>query len=233
MRKVARAASTDRFAFERPLLAAGRLPVAGLDEAGRGPLAGPVVAAAVALPIAWIRDGVPTDWRALNDSKQLTPALRESFYVRLVNHPEVRFSIAWTDAARIDTINILRATHEAMAMALLQLQPAPVHVLVDGLAVPGLSCPQTALVAGDARSYSIAAASVLAKVTRDRRMVELDRLHPGYGFAAHKGYGTPEHLAALRRLGPCDAHRRTFAPLKPTQTELALHVPVAPHQVSA
>ena len=120
----------------------------------------------------------------------------------------------------IDAINILRATHQAMAEALAQLEPRPEHVLVDGLPVKSLAYPQTALVKGDARSYSIAAASIVAKVTRDRVMLEFDRRYPEYGFARHKGYGTPEHLAALARHGPCPIHRRSFAPSRLSQPHL-------------
>ena len=122
----------------------------------------------------------------------------------------------------IDRINILQATHRAMNLALEQLRPPPEHVLVDGRPVKSMRFPHTALVKGDARSYSIAGASVLAKVTRDRLMRELDRLYPGYGFAGHKGYGTPQHLAAVQALGPCPIHRRSFAPFRPVAVELGL-----------
>jgi len=126
------------------------------------------------------------------------------------------------DAETIDRINILQATHRAMNLALAQLEPAPQHVLVDGNAVPSLRFPSTPLVKGDARSYSIAAGSVIAKVTRDRLMLEYDKQFPGYGFAAHKGYGTPEHLAAIAAHGPCPIHRKSFAPLRPVERELGL-----------
>ncbi|HEY9170704.1 MAG TPA: ribonuclease HII, partial [Verrucomicrobiae bacterium] len=164
--------------------------------------------------------GVDERLRDLNDSKQLTEAQRETFFAILTAHPDVRFGIATVDAAVIDRINILQATHRAMNEALARLQPPPEHVLVDGNPVKSLRFPQTALVKGDARSYSIAAASVLAKVTRDRLMLEFDRQFPGYGFAEHKGYGTPQHLAAIARFGPCPIHRRSFAPLKAKQGEL-------------
>jgi ribonuclease HII len=127
------------------------------------------------------------------------------------------------DADMIDRVNILQATHQAMNHALAQLQPAPQHVLVDGHPVRTMRFPQTALVQGDARSYTIAAASVLAKVTRDRMMLEFDKLYPGYGFAEHKGYGTPQHCEAIRKLGPCPIHRRSFAPFRVTERELPLH----------
>lgn len=213
-------AATDRFQFERDILAGGVQRLAGVDEAGRGPLAGPVVAAAVILPVAWIRVGMPAEWAELNDSKQLTEAQRERFFAWLTAHPEIEFAVAEADPATIDAINILQATHRAMNAALDRLQPRPEHALVDGTRVKSLRVPQTPLVKGDARSYSIAAASVLAKVTRDRAMVVADERWPEYGFAKHKGYPTPEHLAALARHGPCPLHRRSFAPLKRPEPEL-------------
>ena len=213
-------ATADRRLHERELLAAGHIHIAGLDEAGRGPLAGPVVAAAVMFPLAWLHGEFPDELRDLNDSKQLTEAQREHYFAWLTGRAEIHFALAEADAALIDRINILQATHRAMNDALAQLTPAPAHVLVDGLRVKSLRWPQTPLVKGDSRSYSIAAASVLAKVTRDRRMRDFDRQFPGYGFADHKGYGTPAHLAALARPGPCPIHRRSFAPLKPEQGEL-------------
>lgn len=212
----------DRLAHERELLANGLTLLAGLDEAGRGPLAGPVVAAAVMFPEDWLGENFPAELAKLNDSKQLTEAQREHYFAWLTSHEEVRFAIAQADAAVVDRINILQATHRAMNDALAQLTPPPAHVLVDGLRVKSLSFPQTPLVKGDTRSYSIAAASVLAKVTRDRLMRKLDRQFPGYGFAEHKGYGTRAHLAAIAKLGPCPIHRRSFAPLKAEQGELAL-----------
>lgn len=210
----------DRFEFERPLWRAGVARVAGVDEAGRGPLAGPVVAAAVVLPPRWLENGLPAGLVGLNDSKQLTAAQRKAFFAELTARAEVRFAIARMDADAVDRWNILQATHRAMNAALAQLRPSPEHVLVDGTRVKSLRFPQTPLVKGDARSYSIAAASVLAKVTRDRLMLEFDRRWPAYGFAEHKGYGTPRHLAALAAHGPCDIHRRTFAPVRLTQVEM-------------
>jgi ribonuclease HII len=194
---------------------------AGGYEAGRGPLAGPVVAAAAVLPSKWAESGLPPELEGLNDSKQLTAAQREKYFAFLTSCPEVQFAIAQVGAGQIDAINILRATHHAMNSALAQLQPAPEHALVDGRPVKTMPVPHTAIVQGDARSYSIAAASVLAKVTRDRLMLEFDRQWPKYGFAGHKGYGTAQHLAAIAEHGPCPIHRRSFAPLKPTtQREL-------------
>ncbi|MEW6304524.1 MAG: ribonuclease HII [Verrucomicrobiota bacterium] len=205
----------DRFEFERQLLLQGCTLIAGVDEAGRGPLAGPVVAAAAIFPVEWIQAGPPKEWRGLNDSKQLTAAQRDDFFQLITASTEVRHAIARVDAEDIDRLNILRATHHAMNAALDQLAPPPAHVLVDGLRVNTLSFPQTPLVKGDSLSYSIAAASVLAKVTRDRLMLEYDSQFPAYGFAGHKGYGTEQHLKAIAEHGPCAIHRRTFAPVKP------------------
>jgi ribonuclease HII len=212
--------SASRWKFERALLEQGVMLIAGVDEAGRGPLAGPVVAAAVLLPVAWIENGLPWPLRGLNDSKQLSPGEREGYFDLLQASPHVHFGVASVDVEVIDAINILQATHRAMNDALAQLQPAPVHTLVDGLRVTSLRFPQTAIVDGDVKSYSVAAASIIAKVTRDRMMIELDRQFPQYGFAEHKGYGTPQHLAKLSEYGPCPIHRRSFAPV--TQSELDL-----------
>ena len=214
------AKTTNRLAFESDLWQQGVLPVAGVDEAGRGPLAGPVVAAAVVLPRDWLDQGVDEELRGLNDSKQLTEAQRERYFSLLISRAGITFGISAVDAALIDQINILQATHRAMNQALAQLDPPPQHVLVDGTRVPSMRFPQTPLVKGDARSYSIAAASVLAKVTRDRMMAEFDKLYPAYGFGEHKGYGTPQHLAAIAQHGPCAVHRRSFAPLRPTEQDL-------------
>jgi ribonuclease HII len=210
----------NRLAHERELWRKGATIVAGVDEAGCGPLAGPVVAAAVVFPHAWLEAGLDRKLRGLNDSKQLTEEQREKFFSILTAHPDIGFAIASVDAETIDRINILEAAHRAMNLALDQLQPPPQHVLVDGRPVKSMPFPNTALVKGDARSYSIAAASVLAKVTRDRMMREFDQLYPGYGFAEHKGYGTRQHLDALQRLGACPIHRRSFAPLKAKELEL-------------
>ena len=212
--------STDRFAFERELLLPGLTRIAGVDEAGRGPLAGPVVAAAAMFPEQWIADGLPAELNGLNDSKQLTARQRDQFFQVLTSCGRVTFAIAQMDAACVDEINILQATHRAMNDALAALTAVPQHALVDGTRVKTLRFPQTPIVKGDAKSYSIAAASVLAKVTRDRLMEEYHERWPEYGFAGHKGYGTAQHLAAIAEHGPCPIHRRSFAPLKQPEPEL-------------
>jgi len=209
-----------RFQYERDLFTRGMSRIAGVDEAGRGPLAGPVVAAAAMFPADWCQAGLPWPLRGLNDSKQLTPEQREIYFIALTGHPQVCFGVGIIDVSVIDAINILQATHRAMNQALAQLRPAPEHALVDGLLVNSLIFPQTPIIEGDGKSYSIAAASVIAKVTRDRLMVEFDRQYPLYGFAEHKGYGTPQHLAALATHGPCPIHRRSFSPVR--QPELPL-----------
>src|SRR6185436_820817 len=203
-----------RLAHEFDLWRKGLTLVAGVDEAGCGPLAGPVVAAAVVFPCVWLQSGLPRKLRGLNDSKQLGPEQREKFFQILTTHPDVRFAIATVEVEMIDRINIRQAAWRAMNLALDQLQPRPEHALIDGLRIRWLAYPQTALVDGDAKSYSIAAASVLAKVTRDRMMVEFDKQYPGYGFAEHKGYSTPRHYAAIAQHGPCAIHRRSFAPFR-------------------
>ncbi|WCJ60134.1 ribonuclease HII [Fontisphaera persica] len=203
----------DRFAHERRLFNGGCHRLAGVDEAGRGALAGPVVAAAVILPEAWIREGMPAALKGLNDSKQLSPAQRERYFALLTETPGVLHAVALVEAELVDQLNILKATHLAMRRAVESLQPPPDHVLVDGRPVPVLGPQQTALVKGDSLSYSIAAASIVAKVTRDHLMNELDPQFPQYGFAVHKGYGTAQHLQALAEHGPCPLHRRSFAPL--------------------
>lgn len=190
------------FSFE---LAAGVAPVCGVDEAGRGPWAGPVVAAAVILDSAHIPSG-------LNDSKKLTEKKREALFPFIMEGAVVGIGIA--DASRIDRDNILAATMWAMQQAVEKLGVRPQLALIDGNRAPKLACKAQTIIEGDGRSLSIAAASIIAKVTRDRMMVALDQVHPGYGFAAHKGYGTAAHQAALARLGPCPQHRRSFAPIR-------------------
>jgi ribonuclease HII len=220
-----------RLRYEYELLKQGTTIIAGVDEAGRGPLAGPVFAAAVIFPQEWIADHLPKALRKLNDSKQVPHDAREAFFAELTSRPEVRYGIAQVDVALIDQINILQASHRAMNLALAQLSPPPQHVLVDGLRVNSLQFPHTPIVCGDALSYSIAAASILAKVSRDRLMVQLDAQYPGYGFADHKGYATPEHYAAIKQLGACPIHRQSFAPFRPVQSEM--FAKDAPPQISA
>ena len=180
--------------------------IAGIDEAGRGPLAGPVVAAAVILPEGFSH-------RRLTDSKKLAPARRVSIYRELTTDPTVIWSVAALEATEVDRLNILRATHEAMRQAFGALSLRADHALIDGLPVHPFPAPHTAIVDGDAISLSIAAASVIAKVTRDRLMLEWDARYPAYGFSRHKGYATSQHLAILARDGPCPIHRYSFRPV--------------------
>ena len=176
--------------------------ICGVDEAGRGPLAGPVVAAAVILP-------ADCEILYLNDSKKVTERRRNRLYDE-ITRKAVSYGVGVVDHETIDDINILQATYEAMRQAVRQLSIMPDLLLNDAVTIPGVPMPQVPIVRGDQKSVSIAAASILAKVTRDRMMVEYDRLYPGYGFAQNKGYGTAQHIEALRRLGPCPIHRRTF-----------------------
>ncbi len=191
---------------ERALRARGFSLVAGVDEAGRGPLAGPVVAAAVILTEDLELEGV-------TDSKKLTAPKRESWHRILTSRADICWAVGQASVEEIDSLNILRATHLAMARAVEALSARPDHALVDGLPVRGLPVDHTAVVSGDTLCLSIAAASILAKVTRDRLMTDLDALYPQYGFARHKGYGVRQHLEALRIHGPCPVHRRSFAPV--------------------
>lgn len=191
----------------------GYTRICGIDEAGRGPLAGPVVAAAVILPPDFELSG-------LNDSKKLSARRREQLFDTLMADDTVLKSIAQASVREIDELNILRATHLAMQRAAGGLIPTPDFCLIDGLAVPGFPFPSLNLVKGDARSLSIAAASILAKVTRDHYMTELDALYPQYGFARHAGYGTKAHMQAIQQYGVTEHHRRSFAPV--AQMELPL-----------
>jgi ribonuclease HII len=180
--------------------------IAGVDEAGRGPLAGPVVAAAVVLDPRVAIDG-------LRDSKQLTAAERERL-AGVIRERALAWGLGRADVDDIDRINILQATLLAMARAVAGLPTLPAHVLVDGSHCPQLPCSVEAVIGGDRRHASISAASILAKVTRDAEMVELDGRYPQYGFRRHKGYPTAEHREALREHGPCPLHRRSFAPVR-------------------
>jgi ribonuclease HII len=199
--------------FEQEAWAQGIRRLAGVDEAGRGPLAGPVVAAAVVFDRSFLESEANGLLAGLTDSKQLPEKRREFFFDLIARQPGVQSAVAMATAGEIADLNILRATHLAMARAVGRLHPAPDFALVDGLPVKGLPVPHRAIVGGDGSSLSIAAASILAKVTRDRLMVELAAQYPEYGFDRHKGYGTRAHLDALRRHGPCPAHRTTFAPV--------------------
>lgn len=189
---------------ENRLRLLGHSRIAGVDEAGRGPLAGPVVVAAVILPQKFRH-------RVLTDSKQLNEKQREAIYTEISNREDVYWSVISIEPSEIDRLNILRATHEGMRQAAAQLQPD--HALIDGLPVRPFPYPQTALVQGDGISFSIAAASIIAKVTRDRLMHEWHERHPIYDFCQNKGYPTPQHLAKLREHGPSPIHRRSFAPV--------------------
>ncbi|HMO50385.1 MAG TPA: ribonuclease HII [Kiritimatiellia bacterium] len=200
--------------YERRGWASGYVRVAGVDEAGRGPLAGPVVAAAVIAPREQCEALWSGPWKRLTDSKRLTDKIRRAFFVSIQSEPGVEVGVGRCEAEEIDAVNILQATYRAMARAVEALPAPPDFVLVDGLPVKGLPAPHNAIVGGDGKSLLIAAASIIAKVTRDDRMLELDRRYPEYGFSRHKGYGTREHLEGLRRLGPCPAHRRSFAPVR-------------------
>ena len=191
------------FHYEARAWKTGVTRLAGIDEAGRGPLAGPVVAAAVII-------GPERRIKGLADSKLLTAEHRDALFERITERA-VAIGVGIVDHETIDRINILQATHRAMLEALAALSVAPDFVITDFVALRDLTCPQRNLVDGDARCASVAAASIIAKVTRDRLMLEADRTFPEYGFARHKGYATPEHLAALDRLGPCPLHRRTFS----------------------
>ncbi len=195
------------FRLERALMRLGSWPVAGIDEVGRGPLAGPVCAAAVILDPTRIPKG-------LDDSKLLSGETRDELYDKIIDKA-VSVSVAFASVAEIDTINIRQATLAAMRRALAALSTVPAYVLVDGNDLPScLICEGETLVKGDARSASIAAASIIAKVTRDRLMRRLCALQPAYGFSRHVGYATSDHLAALRSHGPCAYHRQTFAPVR-------------------
>ena len=178
--------------------------IAGVDEAGRGPLAGPVVAAAVILPKCRIT--------YLSDSKLLTPDQRVQAY-RVIQREALAIGVGVVPHDEIDRINILQASYVAMRLALSQLILQPLHILVDGFPIPLSPYSQTGIIGGDAKSASIAAASIVAKVTRDCIMEAMDREYPAYGFKQHKGYGTRDHVAALNRLGPCAIHRRSFQPV--------------------
>ncbi len=195
---------------EMALLKQGYCFIAGLDEAGRGCLAGPVVAAAVILPL---EEDCLSIFVGVRDSKQLLPHARESLYQVIMQHA-VAVAVGFGSVALIDERNILQATKYAMRAAIAELSTAPQALLLDALLLSDISLPQRSIIKGDASCLSIAAASIVAKVTRDRLMLELHELYPAYGFAQHKGYGTEAHLAALHEHGACPIHRRSFAPVR-------------------
>jgi len=204
------------FEYERELSVKGYRVIAGVDEAGRGPLAGPVVAAAVILaPDFYCQE--------LNDSKTLSASQREAIFSRLVEDRRVNHGTGIADSDRIDKLNILGATFEAMREALAQLAQTPELILVDGsMRIPGLHVDQRAIIKGDSLSATIAAASIIAKVTRDRLMHDYHRQFPEYGFDSHKGYATRQHMEMLEEHGPCPIHRRSFAPCRGQEKELEL-----------
>jgi ribonuclease HII len=197
------------FVEEEMLVAQGYQRIAGVDEAGRGPLAGPVVAAAVILP-----HDMDTPWLDLvRDSKQLSSSLRELLFDH-IHKVATGIGVGVVDAGIIDRQGIIKATRLAMKLAIEQLRPLPESLLIDYISLPEVKLPQKCITRGDSLCFSIACASIIAKVARDHRMIELDKAYPGYGLASHKGYGTREHLACLRRLGPSPIHRYSFRPVR-------------------
>jgi len=196
----------DTLKFERAAYSNGFTYVAGIDEAGRGPLAGPVMAAAVILPAGLTIIGV-------DDSKKLNPGTREKLF-EIIMAQAMSVGVGVVSPVEIDRVNILQATRRAMLAAVQQLSPHPDYLLIDGISAIDSTIPQKTIKKGDSLSLSIAAASIIAKVTRDRLMIEMDATYPGYGFAGHKGYGCATHLDAIRRLGPSPIHRMTFGGVK-------------------
>ncbi len=201
----------DVLLYEKEAWTSGFLRLAGIDEAGRGPLAGPVVAAAVIFEPDYIRAELNKTFGALTDSKAMSEKRRDEYFELLQASDCATIGVGIIEPAEIDQINILKATHKAMGIAAVRVEAD--FALVDGLPVKGLSCAHKAIVKGDALSISISAASIIAKVTRDRMMVELDAIYPEYGFAGHKGYGTRKHLEALRKYGATPQHRQSFRPV--------------------
>ncbi len=204
---------------ERALIRDGHTCIAGLDEAGRGAWAGPVAAAAVILPLG--NSSLHETLRQVRDSKLCTPRQRDALY-DLIGQTALAWAVSLVPAASIDEIGIAAATRQAMRAAMNQLDPAPTALLIDYIRLDMVKLPQRSITKGDMKSLSIASASIMAKVTRDRRMIELAQIYPGYGFARHKGYGTKEHRAALHKLGPAEIHRRSFAPV--SMAAMGLHL---------
>jgi ribonuclease HII len=209
-RTTVKTAAWPHLEFERPLWEAGCLFVAGIDEAGRGALAGPVAAGAVVLPAS---PDILDLLSGVRDSKLMSPKQRQT-WAGTICEQSAGWAVGTASSGEIDQIGIVPATRLAACRALNTLAVVPGHLLLDFLRLPDVDLPQTALVKGDRRSLSIAAASVLAKTTRDTLLEQLDARYPGYGFAKHKGYGTAAHRAALRQLGPSPVHRRTFQPIR-------------------
>jgi len=197
------------FAEEKMFEVQGYRLIAGIDEVGRGPLAGPVMAAAVILP-----RNIDAPWLTLvRDSKQLSPARRELLFHH-IHEVAISIGVGLVDSEVIDGQGIAKATRLAMKLAVEQLKPPPESLLIDYMSLPEVKLPQKRITKGDSLCFSIACASIIAKVTRDHLMIELDRTYPGYRLAQHKGYGTREHFACLRRLGPSPIHRRSFKPVR-------------------
>ena len=201
----------DVLLYEKEAWSSGFLRLAGIDEAGRGPLAGPVVAAAVMFDPEFIQTELDSTFGALTDSKAMTAAWREAYFDILTASRCASIGVGIVSSAEIDRINVLKATHKAMALAAAEIDPQ--YALVDGLPVKGLPCESRSIVKGDALSISISAASIVAKVTRDRIMIQFDAQYPEYGFAGHKGYGTRQHLDALKQFGATPIHRQSFRPV--------------------
>jgi ribonuclease HII len=201
--------------FENQLWSCGMKAIAGIDEAGRGALAGPVAAAAAILPAT---KSIRLELQGVRDSKEMNPSQRES-WAQTIRERALAFGVGLASSTEIDTLGIVPATRLAAQRALKHLALPPDYLLLDYLFLPDLSFPQTSLIKGDARSLSIAAASVLAKTSRDAHMIELDQKYPGYGFAKHKGYGTQDHRDAITHLGPSPVHRLSFAPMRSMENE--------------
>lgn len=220
--------AVDMLHYERKAWKKNLTMIAGVDEAGRGPLAGPVVAAAVIFDKNLLAKGVPEEWQGLTDSKKLSEKKREFFYEKLMSCTDIHWAVGMVSPEEIDEMNILEATHKAMRQVLEALPEEPELALIDGRPVPKLPCFSEAIIKGDSLSLSIAAASVIAKVTRDHMMLQLHETYPVYGFDTHKGYGTVKHMEALQHFGPCPSHRRSFRPVReaieprPQQTKLEL-----------
>lgn len=204
------------FAHEIAFRETGFTYIAGVDEAGRGPLAGPVVAAAAILPGDWfdksLKGKKKEPWKLINDSKQLSAETREELFA-IVTASAVTYGVGIVSSEEIDKIGIVPSTLKAMTIAISQLTPQPQALLIDYVDLSHLGFPSKSMIDGDALCKSVAAASIIAKVTRDRLMREMDEVHPGYGFAQHKGYATEHHMQQLQALGPCAIHRKSFAPI--------------------